>query len=237
MCGCLIDTLKDVVVIPTGAVQRGPNGTFVYVVKDDNTAAMRPIKVAKQDEIQAVVGSGVTPPERVVTTGFARLTDGSQVSIATGNGAPAPAARPPGSRRRNGAAGAVGSGNRAPKQQGGESAAPAQRSRLRRNDIAFRKPARTDRGIAASSASPLPSGHESHLKGDQRCRSLLPLPRSGGEGGVAKAQRRRRVAWGAAWSSMRAQKYPHPNPSPHSLANGGRGAVRPCAPTERSCAI
>jgi len=33
----LIDTLKDVVVIPTGAVQRGPSGTFVYVVKDDNT--------------------------------------------------------------------------------------------------------------------------------------------------------------------------------------------------------
>ena len=42
----LIDTLKDVVVVPTGAVQRGPNGTFVYVVKDDNTAAMRPVTVA-----------------------------------------------------------------------------------------------------------------------------------------------------------------------------------------------
>ena len=39
----LIDTLKGVVMIPTGAVQRGPNGTFVYVVKDDNTASMRPI--------------------------------------------------------------------------------------------------------------------------------------------------------------------------------------------------
>ena len=54
----LIDTLKDVVVIPTGAVQRGPNGTFVYVVKDDNTAAMRPIVVQKQDETQTVVKSG-----------------------------------------------------------------------------------------------------------------------------------------------------------------------------------
>jgi multidrug efflux system membrane fusion protein len=37
----LIDTLKQVVVIPTGAVQRGPNGTFVYVVKDDNTVTVR----------------------------------------------------------------------------------------------------------------------------------------------------------------------------------------------------
>ncbi len=74
----LIDTLKEVVVIPTGAVQRGPNGTFVYVVKDDNTVAMRPIAVQKQDETQTVVKSGLAPPERVVTTGFVRLTDGSQ---------------------------------------------------------------------------------------------------------------------------------------------------------------
>ena len=74
----LIDTLKQVVVIPTGAVQRGPNGTFVYVVGDDNVAKIRPVTVSKQDEMQAVIANGVTPPERVVTTGFARLTDGSQ---------------------------------------------------------------------------------------------------------------------------------------------------------------
>ena len=85
----LIDTLKDVVVIPTGAVQRGPNGTFVYVVKDDNTVAMRPIVVQKQDETQTVVKSGLTPPERVVTTGFVRLTDGSKVTIGNADGAPA----------------------------------------------------------------------------------------------------------------------------------------------------
>ncbi len=96
----LIDTLKDVVVIPTGAVQRGPNGAFVYVVKDDNTAAMRPITVAKQDETRTVVSNGVEPPERVVTTGFARLTDGGKVSIGSGDGAPA--ASPQGARPRGG---------------------------------------------------------------------------------------------------------------------------------------
>lgn len=85
----LIDTLKQVVVIPTGAVQRGPTGTFVYVVKDDNTASIRPIVVEKQDETQTVIKNGVTPPERVVTTGFARLTDGAKVSVSTGDGAPA----------------------------------------------------------------------------------------------------------------------------------------------------
>jgi len=87
-------------VIPTGAVQRGPNGTFVYVVKDDNSAAMRPITVAKQDETQTVVASGLQPPERVVTTGFARLNDGSKVSIAGADGAPAAGAQ--GARPRSG---------------------------------------------------------------------------------------------------------------------------------------
>ncbi len=103
-----IDTLHDVVVIPTGAVQRGPEGTFVYVVKADNTVAMRKIAVQKQDETQTVVKSGVEPPERVVTTGFARLTDGASVTLGGGRprGAPgAPGAHPRGGKRDGAQAG------------------------------------------------------------------------------------------------------------------------------------
>ena len=96
----LVDTLKQVTVIPTGAVQRGPNGTFVYVVGSDNKATMRPIKVQRQDENQTVVESGVKPSEKVVTTGFARLTDGAQVSIGGDNPAAAPA--PQGAQKGNG---------------------------------------------------------------------------------------------------------------------------------------
>ncbi|MCF8477932.1 MAG: efflux RND transporter periplasmic adaptor subunit [Pseudolabrys sp.] len=98
----LIDTLEQVVTIPTGAVQRGPSGTFVYVVKDDSTVSIRPIEVQKQDENQTVVKSGVTAAERVVTTGFVRLNDGSKVSISTGNGNDAPAARPAATQRPRG---------------------------------------------------------------------------------------------------------------------------------------
>ena len=91
----LIDTLQNVVVIPTGAVQRGPDGTFIYVVQPDNTAAMRPIVVQQQDETRTVVKSGVAPPDRVVTTGFTRLTDGASVIVGTGApGAGAPPAKP-----------------------------------------------------------------------------------------------------------------------------------------------
>ena len=113
----LIDTLKNVVVIPTGAVQRGPEGTFVYVVKPDSTAAIRPIKVQMQDEARTVVASGVAPPERVVTTGCARLTDGAKVMLGGG----APQGKPPGagpsSSQRDGAQARErrgGAGNRKP---------------------------------------------------------------------------------------------------------------------------
>ena len=75
----LIDTLQQVVVVPTAAVQRGPDGTYVYVITDDETVAMRPVTVAQQDDVQAVIEAGLQEPERVVTTGFGRLADGSPV--------------------------------------------------------------------------------------------------------------------------------------------------------------
>jgi multidrug efflux system membrane fusion protein len=94
----LIDTLKQVVVIPTGAVQRGPTGAYVFVVKDDSTVTIRPVTVQKQDEVQTVIAKGLAPPEKVVTTGFSRLTDGSKVAVSS---ADAPPAVPAGTRQRN----------------------------------------------------------------------------------------------------------------------------------------
>ena len=116
----LIDTLKQVVVIPTGAVQRGPNGTFVFIIKDDNTAAVRPIVVQKQDETQTVVKSGLEPNDRVVTTGFVRLTDGSKVSVGSADAAiPTQGAQPRGQRpdRQGGERRQRGSGNTRPNSQ------------------------------------------------------------------------------------------------------------------------
>jgi membrane fusion protein, multidrug efflux system len=94
----LIDTLRGVVVVPTAAIQRGPNGTFVYVVKEDSTVAVRRVAITQQDDRQAVVGRGLQVGERVVTTGFARLTEGTQVTVSsaqdagqvTPDGQPAP---------------------------------------------------------------------------------------------------------------------------------------------------
>jgi multidrug efflux system membrane fusion protein len=77
----LVNTLSRVVVIPTPAVQRGPNGTFAYVVQDDDRVALRPITLALQNEKEAVVANGISAAERVVTTGFVRLKDGSRVTV------------------------------------------------------------------------------------------------------------------------------------------------------------
>lgn len=77
----LVSTLKQVVVVPTAAVQRGPNGTFVFVIQQDSTIAQRPVSVSQQDEARAVVTDGLRVGEQVVTSGFARLVVGARVAI------------------------------------------------------------------------------------------------------------------------------------------------------------
>src|SRR3954463_1638369 len=75
----LIDTLRQVVVVPTAAVQRGPNGPFVYIIKDDNKVTVRPVSITQQDDQRAVIASGLQQGEHVVTTGFGRLAEGTLV--------------------------------------------------------------------------------------------------------------------------------------------------------------
>ncbi len=104
----LINTLKDVVVVPTAAVQRGPRGTFVYVVQPENKVAIRLVSVAQQDESQAVIDKGLDAGDRVVTTGFARLTNGAEVAVTNAEQVPAPGTetnQPQSDRRRGGGRG------------------------------------------------------------------------------------------------------------------------------------
>jgi multidrug efflux system membrane fusion protein len=76
-----VETLPQALVIPTSAAQRGPAGTFSYVIGDDDTVTAKPIVVVQQNEHDAVISSGLTPTDRVVTTGFANLADGSKVIV------------------------------------------------------------------------------------------------------------------------------------------------------------
>lgn len=101
----LINTLRDVVVVPTAAVQRGPNGTFVFVVQPGDTVTVRPVTVTQQDDVQSVIASGLEAGQQIVTTGFAQLAEGKQVRMSDGAAPPMtgpPGGRPPGARREGG---------------------------------------------------------------------------------------------------------------------------------------
>ena len=74
--------------VPTSAVQRGPAGTFSYVIGADNIATAKPVVVTQQNENDAVIASGLSTSDRVVTTGFANLSDGAKVLIGTDDRAP-----------------------------------------------------------------------------------------------------------------------------------------------------
>jgi membrane fusion protein, multidrug efflux system len=77
----LIDTLRQVVVVPTSAVQRGPTGTFVFIIGEDSTVSIRRVTISRQDDVRAVVADGLEPGDRLVTSGFARLADKALVEV------------------------------------------------------------------------------------------------------------------------------------------------------------
>ncbi|MBR0835100.1 efflux RND transporter periplasmic adaptor subunit [Bradyrhizobium manausense] len=76
-----VETLSQALVVPTSAVQRGPIGTFSYVIGEGDIASAKPVTVTQQNEHDAVIASGLSPNDRVVTTGFANLSDGSKVIV------------------------------------------------------------------------------------------------------------------------------------------------------------
>ncbi len=101
----LASTDQDATTVPTAAVQRGPDGAYLYAVGADDKAVRRPLKLGHADELVTVVANGVEAGERVVTDGAQRLTEGQKVAIAAPDGnvaADAVAARgprAPGARR------------------------------------------------------------------------------------------------------------------------------------------
>jgi multidrug efflux system membrane fusion protein len=74
----------DVVVIPSQAVQNGPKGQYVYVVKPDSTAELRDVVVERTEGEQAVVAKGLEAGETVVTTGQLRVVPGGKVAPRAG---------------------------------------------------------------------------------------------------------------------------------------------------------
>jgi multidrug efflux system membrane fusion protein len=76
----LVDSRSKALTIPSSAVQRGPAGLFVYIVKADQTVAARPIDVAQDTGTISVVTKGLADDETIVLSGQSRLNNGARIA-------------------------------------------------------------------------------------------------------------------------------------------------------------
>jgi len=94
--GLLVNTLHDTSIVPLAAIQRGAPGTFVYLVKPDDTVAAQPVTLGPGDTQNVAVTKGLTQGDAVVTDGADRLKDGAKVRLVEPAKPGAPAAGVPG---------------------------------------------------------------------------------------------------------------------------------------------
>lgn len=86
-----IDTLRDVVLLPVAAVQRGAQNNFVYLIKPDHTVTLRPVKVGDTEGDHIAIEEGVQPGDEVAIAGFDKLREGSAVETVVQHGVSKPA--------------------------------------------------------------------------------------------------------------------------------------------------
>jgi multidrug efflux system membrane fusion protein len=83
----LLETRPNGLTIPPGAVQQGPMGSYVYAIGPDDRAQLRPVTVAQISDGEALIDSGLSANETVVTDGQYGLQPGSLVNVLTGKAA------------------------------------------------------------------------------------------------------------------------------------------------------
>lgn len=89
----LVDTHKNVTVMPTAGIQRGVPGTFVYLINSDSTVSVRKVALGVTDGERVEVHSGLAPDDRIVIDGADKLRDGAKINVrteATSSNAPGP---------------------------------------------------------------------------------------------------------------------------------------------------
>jgi multidrug efflux system membrane fusion protein len=98
-----LDTLKNAIVVPPAAVQRGAQGMFVYVVQPDKTVALRTVKLGPLDAQRQAIAEGLAAGDLVVIDGTDRLRPGAQVEVGERPQFKPPAAAAPkgGGKRRS----------------------------------------------------------------------------------------------------------------------------------------
>ena len=89
-----VDTIQNAAIVPSSAIQRGAPGTFVYLVKPDNTVTAQVVTLGPNDGERVAVTKGLEPGQVIVTDGADRLKEGAKVQVTEGGAQPAPARAP-----------------------------------------------------------------------------------------------------------------------------------------------
>jgi multidrug efflux system membrane fusion protein len=84
----LLNVRQDCAVVPASVIQRGPEGAFAFVIKDDHTVEVRPVTVALIEQGEAIIDEGLRPGDHIVVDGQYKLQKGSAVRINDGSAAP-----------------------------------------------------------------------------------------------------------------------------------------------------
>jgi multidrug efflux system membrane fusion protein len=76
-----VATQKDGLTVPASTVQRGPNGAYVFVIKEDQSVELRPVKVGQIDNSEALIVEGLAAGEKVVVDGQYKLQAGAKIAV------------------------------------------------------------------------------------------------------------------------------------------------------------
>jgi membrane fusion protein, multidrug efflux system len=77
----VVDVRRGMVLVPSTAIQRGAQGTLVYIVRDDSTVALRPVTAGPTEGLLTAIETGLTAGERVVVDGVDRIREGAKVEV------------------------------------------------------------------------------------------------------------------------------------------------------------
>lgn len=130
----VVDVHRNVVMVPTAAVQRGAQGTVAYVVKEDSTVTLRPVTIGATEGQLTEVLTGLQAGERVITDGVDRIREGAKVEVTEpGGGARSgPSPRPSPTPRSTPRAPEAEGGNREEYKKRLEAMTPEQREEARK---------------------------------------------------------------------------------------------------------
>jgi membrane fusion protein, multidrug efflux system len=94
----LVDTKRNLTVVPSPAIQRGPQGTYVYLAQKDNSVKIQPVTIALSSGNSTGIASGLQPGDNVVVDGQDKLQDGSKIEARSPTGG---SANPQGQQSQN----------------------------------------------------------------------------------------------------------------------------------------